>query len=135
MRTIDEIITEIINKYAQETDVIYEYKQINKYDPSKSLLPSNKYNVAIRSDDHWPPHLHITTSNGWDVAFYLSNGNVYKISSKGKKKQEYNFLIKAIPNWLQQKSIIDPSKTNQYMAISIWNEMHSNNQMDLPKIK
>ncbi len=104
-----------------QSDIIVEMARINT--DESNLFPQNSYEIQIWSNDHMPPHFHIL-KDGWDVAFLIENGNLYKINNSGKNKQIYNYMIKNVKKWLSSKCAVLPMATNQQNANAIWRQLH-----------
>ena len=104
-----------------QSDIIVEMARINT--DESNLFPQNTYEIQIWSNDHMPPHFHIL-KDGWDVAFLIENGNLYKINNSGKNKQIYNYMIKNVKKWLSSKCAVLPMATNQQNANAIWRQLH-----------
>ena len=109
-------------------DCKLRYGQESTFDNTKedgcSIFPYNAFNVHILSTDHKLPHFHIL-SNGWNISFYISNGELYKINKEGKDSKTYKYIIENVKIWLTSKCAIIPQITNQQNGIAIWEQLHS----------
>ncbi len=102
---------------------IDEMARINVKEPKGSIFPYDDYDVHIWSNDHEPAHLHIITSD-WDVEFYISTGELYKIKKYGKKQKVLTYMCENLPKWLSQPCAALPSITNQQNANLQWLQLH-----------
>ena len=105
-----------------ETSLITEMARINT--DESNLFPHQSYDIQIWSNDHTPPHFHVL-KDGWDVEFYIENGDLYRIKKDGNNKQIYSYMVKNIKKWLSSKCVVLPMVTNQENANAIWKQLHS----------
>ena len=105
-----------------ESSLITEMARINT--DESNLFPYKSYDIQIWSNDHTPPHFHVL-KDGWDVEFYIENGDLYRIKKTGDNKQIYNYMVKNIKKWLSSKCVVLPMVTNQENAKAIWKQLHS----------
>lgn len=105
-----------------ETSLITEMARINT--DESNLFPYKSYDIQIWSNDHTPPHFHVL-KDGWDVEFYIENGDLYRIKKAGNNKQIYSYMVKNIKKWLTSKCAVLPMVTNQENANAIWKQLHS----------
>ena len=106
------------------TSVMNEMARINTKEDGSNIFPYNAFNVHILSTDHKLPHFHVL-SNGWNISFYISNGELYKINKEGKDSKTYKYIIENVKIWLISKCAIIPQITNQQNGIAIWEQLHS----------
>jgi hypothetical protein len=97
--------------------------RINKNESGKGIFPYNSFVVRIWSNGHNPSHFHVE-KDGWDIAFTIDDGELYKVERSGKDVQTYNYVLSNVKEWLKMKSAIIPSITNQENALSIWEQLH-----------
>ena len=105
-----------------ESSLITEMARINT--DESNLFPYKSYDIQIWSNDHTPPHFHVL-KDGWDVEFYIENGDLYRIKKTGDNKQIYSYMVKNIKKWLSSKCVVLPMVTNQENAKAIWKQLHS----------
>lgn len=103
--------------------MITEMARINKKESGKGIFPYNSFVVRIWSNDHEPSHFHVE-KDGWDIAFMIADGELYKVERSGKDEQIYSYVLSNVKEWLKSKSAIIPSITNQQNALSIWEQLH-----------
>lgn len=86
------------------------------------LFPENKFDIKVRSNDHYPPHFHVL-SQGWNISFYIETGELYRYNEIGKDRHLASYIIKNIKEWLKSKSARYPDKTNHDVVLELWNEI------------
>ncbi|MGM9746449.1 MAG: DUF4160 domain-containing protein [Paludibacteraceae bacterium] len=106
----------------QSKGLVVEISRINTKDNGQ-LFPYNAWEIKIWRDDHNPPHFHII-KNGWNVSFYIENGEVYQIETQGKDDKIYTYMITNVKEWLQNECAILPKVTNQQNAKAQWEQIH-----------
>ena len=79
--------------------------------------------MRIWSNDHEPPHFHVE-KDGWNIAFTIDDGELYKIEEQGKNQQIRDYMISNVKKWLVSKSANRPRETNQENAMATWEELH-----------
>lgn len=107
----------------QPNGLITEMARIHKRESSQGIFPYNSYIVRIWSNDNEPPHFHIE-KDGWNILITINDGKLYRIEQQGRDIQPYNYVLANVKRWLQLKSAITPSLTNQQNALSIWEQLH-----------
>lgn len=135
MDKIDYIIREVIDEFVRENcyPVNEYYERINASREKHSLLPYNKYEVSIFSNDHNPPHLHIKTTDGWNIKFRILDGQVEVVENCGKKRSVYKKLLQIVPSWLNCPSALDSTQTNKGYAIDMWNKANPQLAIEKPQ--
>ena len=75
MIQIERIVKKVINSFIKENcyPVNEYYGRFNTKKEDSKLMPSNKYQVMVYSNDHNPPHFHVIDNNGWVVKFLIEN--------------------------------------------------------------
>lgn len=126
MIQIERIVKKVINSFIKENcyPVNEYYGRFNTKKEDSKLMPSNKYQVMVYSNDHNPPHFHVIDNNGWVVKFLIENGQLYDIEATGAKKSVLQYWNKNIPKWIKRPSNTDPSQTIKGRLIDLWNEMN-----------
>lgn len=128
---VEQTATQVMNTMTKsmpyqintQPNVITEMARINKKESTGCIFPYNVFNVHIWSNDHEPPYFHIE-SNGWNISFLISNGELYKVNREGKDGRTYKYIVNNVKNWLSANCIITPQLTNQENANSIWQQLH-----------
>lgn len=128
-KIIEKAVSEAINKVVAEKMQLDEMARLNGKDNGAVAFPRNKYNIHIWPDDHNPPHFHITTNEGWDLSFLISNGSLYRTNKLAtvNDSSDYNYMVKMAPKWLKAKSFFMKGLTNQQAASNIWKKYHKDN--------
>lgn len=124
-KAINEDPALALNYYEEpqtNTDLITEMARINT--DESNLFPHNSYKIQIWSNDHTPPHFHVL-KEGWDVAFLIETGELYKLNKTGENRQIYNYMTANIGRWLSAKCAVLPMVTNRQNANAVWRQLHS----------
>lgn len=101
-----------------------EMARINKHEQGNGVFPFNAYEIQIFSEDHNPPHFHVI-SNGCNIAFTISDGELYRVISQGDAKTS-KYIMANVKHWLSCQCAAQPKLTNQENASLIWDSLHSN---------
>lgn len=112
----------MLSEYENPT-ILIEMARINKREGGNGIFPYSTYEVKIWSDDHEPPHFHVL-KDGWNISFVIESGELYKVESRGKNLQEYNYIVSNAKKWLSSKCAINPTVTNQQNAMIAWEQNH-----------
>lgn len=132
MMTLNEIINravkEAINKWVAKKQKLVEYRQVNKKDTGRVPFPGNKYEINVYPSEHNPPHFHIISSDGWDISFNISDGEIYQVNHEGTNPTTYNYMEKKAPKWLLQRSTFIKNMTNQQVVQQLWTNYQEKNQ-------
>lgn len=121
---LDKVVKEATQKVLQEEKLITEVARININENGGCIFPYNSFEVKMWSNDHEPPHFHVI-SDGWDISFFVENGEIDKVESRGKNVQVYNYICANVKKWLSSKCAIIPSITNQVNALAVWAQIHN----------
>ncbi len=130
-KIVEQTATQVMNTMTgampyqinTQSGMITEMARINTKESGNCIFPYNAFNVHIWSNDHEPPHFHVE-SNGWNISFLISNGEVYKINNAGNDRRTYKYILNNVKSWLSSQSAIIPQITNQQNAIAIWQQLH-----------
>lgn len=98
--------------------MLREMSRINVREGGNSIFPCGLYEVEIFSNDDNVPHFHIL-SNGCDVSFTISDGELYKVESIGNAKT-YEYIMSNVKEWLVIPCTAQPKLTNQENASLQW---------------
>lgn len=94
-------------------------------------LPVNKYDVRIWSNDHTPPHIHVAYPSRqnpeYEVEFRIDTGDLLKIKVNHNPNETFDTLTKIVKEWLNEKSALQPDKTNRDACIIAWEQNNSEN--------
>ena len=123
VETTQALLNKPTNVSLSPNGLITEMARINKRESGRGIFPYNSYVVRIWSNDHEPPHFHIE-KDGWNILITIDDGELYRIEQRGRDLQTYNYVLSNAKRWLQSRSAISPSLTNQQNALSIWEQLH-----------
>jgi len=96
---------------------------INIQDGADSVFPQDKFDVYVRGGDICNPRFHVA-SDGWDVAFFIKNGEVHNICKRGADMGVLNKMREDAVKWLEQPYVFQPSMTNRENALLQWEKYH-----------
>lgn len=112
-------------EFINESELLVEMARINVKQANGSM-PANKYDVRIWSNDHQPPHFHVTSPDrknaDYEAIFEIETGNLIKVIFSKKNGVSFDNLEKLVKTWLNEKSAHMPDKTNREMAMAAWEE-------------
>lgn len=112
-------------EFINESELLVEMARVNVREVDGSM-PTNKYDVRIWSNDHQPPHIHVTAPDrknaDYEVIFEIETGNLIKILFSKKNGVSFDNLEKLVKTWLSEKSAHLPDKTNREMAMIAWEQ-------------
>ncbi len=130
MKTINQIISETINKYVEENSQrqpLLEMAKLNMKDGGNSLFPANAYSIIVQGDNspHKPPHIHIISKQeGYNIKILINTGELWQVVNYGKRNRGDMFIdvVKNIKQWLKETSNVPMAKgdTNQVFAMGLW---------------
>ena len=121
---LDKVVKEATQKVLQEEKLITEVARININENGGCIFPYNSFEVKMLSNDHEPPHFHVI-SDGWNISFFVENGEIDKVESRGKNAQVYNYICANVKKWLSSKCAIIQTITNQVNALAVWAQIHN----------
>lgn len=96
---------------------------INIKEGADSIFPRDKFDVYVRGGDICNPRFHVA-SDGWDVAFFIKNGEVHNICKRGADMGVLNKMREDAVKWLDQPYVFQPSMTNRENALLQWEKYH-----------
>ena len=112
-------------EYLNESELLVEMARVNVREVD-GLMPTNKYDVRIWSNDHQPPHIHVTAPDrknaDYEAIFEIETGNLIKIIFSKKNGVSFDKLENLVKRWLNEKSSHVKDKTNREMAMIAWEQ-------------
>lgn len=105
--------------------ILLESPCFNKKCVGKTVFPINKVRVIIHTNDHEPPHFHVEY-DGWDVCFYIENGEEYRTKRRGKNSKSYDYIVKNSKIWLCEQCGENNKITNKEYLLTQWDVFHNN---------
>jgi hypothetical protein len=112
-------------EFINESELLVEMARINVKETNGSM-PTNKYDVRIWSNDHQPPHFHVTAPDRknpeYEVIYEIETGNLIKILLSKNSRVNFESLTKLVKTWLNEKSSQVKDKTNREMAMIAWEQ-------------
>jgi len=112
-------------EYINESELLVEMARVNVREVDGSM-PTNKYDVRIWSNDHQPPHIHVTSPDrknaDYEAIFEIETGNLIKVLFSKKNGVSFDNLEKLVKQWLNEKSSQVKDKTNREMSMIAWEQ-------------
>ena len=96
---------------------------INIKEGTDSIFTREKFDVYVKGGDICNPRFHVA-SDGWDVAFFIKNGEVHNICKRGTYMGVLNKMREDAVKWLEQPYVFQPSMTNGENALLQWKKYH-----------
>ena len=109
--------------YLEDTIPSEKISHINIKEGADSVFPQDKFDVYVRRGDICNPRFHVA-SDGWDVAFFISNGKVHNICKRGADMGVLNKMRVDVIKWLPCQNAFEPDKTNRQVIEIMWARMH-----------
>lgn len=109
--------------YQEDTGSSEEISHINIQEGADSIFPREKFDVYVRDRDRGGPRFHVA-KDGWDVAFFISNGKVHNICKRGADMGVLNKMREDAIKWLNQPCKLLPAMTNGQNALLQWKQLH-----------
>lgn len=100
-----------------------DISHINIQEGSDSVFPREMFDVYVRGGDKGSPRFHVA-GGGWDVAFFIKNGEVHNICKRGADMGVLNKMREDAIKWLNQPCILLPAMTNGQNALLQWKQLH-----------
>ena len=112
-------------EYLNESELLVEMARVNVREVVGSM-PANKYDVRIWSNDHQPPHIHVTAPDrknaDYEAIFDIETGNLIKVIFSKNHGVSFDKLENLVKQWLNEKSSQVKDKTNREMAMIAWEQ-------------
>ena len=112
-------------EFINESELLVEMARVNVREVDGSM-PTNKYDVRIWSNDHQPPHIHVTSPDrknaDYEAIFEIETGNLIKIIFSKKHGVSFDNLEKLVKTWLSEKCSARNDLTNREACRLAWEQ-------------
>ena len=101
---------------------------VNRFDSSESAMRPDVFRVVVFPSDHNPPHFHVFIKNvNWMGKFFLPDGHLAFIDSRGRNNVCPDSVISSLKSWLHSPSSWARygGDTNAEVMMHLWRSFHS----------